>query len=38
MGANIESLSYLIQGLMNTEDIGGEWVDQGIPIVPLDSN
>ena len=38
MGTNIESLSYLIQGLMNTEDIGGEWVDQGRQIVPPGSN
>lgn len=38
MGTKIESLSYLIQGLMNTEDIGGEWVDQGRQIVPPGSN
>ena len=27
MGSNVESLSYLIQGLLTTEQIGGSWVD-----------
>jgi hypothetical protein len=34
MGSNVESLSYLIQGLLTTEQIGGGWVDQGRRIVP----
>lgn len=38
MGTNIESLSYLIQGLMNTEDIGGDWIDRGRQIVPPGSD
>lgn len=38
MGANIESLSYLIQGLLRTDQIGNGWVDQGRQIVPPGSN
>jgi hypothetical protein len=38
MGADLESLSYLIQGLLTTEQIGGGWVDQGRQIVPPGSN
>ena len=38
MGANVESLSYLIQGLLRTDQIGNGWVDQGRQIVPPGSN
>jgi hypothetical protein len=38
MGSNVESLSYLIQGLLTSEQIGGGWVDQGRQIVPPGSN
>jgi len=38
MGSNVESLSYLIQGLLTTEQIGGGWVDQGRNIIPPGSN
>ena len=38
MGSNVESLSYLIQGLLTTEQIGGDWIDQGRQIVPPGSN
>lgn len=38
MGSNIESLSYLIQGLLTTEQIGGGWVDQGRTLIPAGSN
>lgn len=38
MGANVESLSYLIQGLLRTDQIGNDWVDQGRQIVPPGSN
>lgn len=34
MGSNIESLSYLMQGLLTTEQIGGGWVDQGRKVIP----
>lgn len=34
MGSDVESLSYLIQGLLTTEQIGGGWVDQGRQIIP----
>jgi hypothetical protein len=32
--SNIESLSYLMQGLLTTPQIGGGWVDMGRVIVP----
>lgn len=32
--SNIESLSYLMQGLLTTPQIGGGWVDMGRIIVP----
>lgn len=38
MGSNIESLSYLIQVLLTTEEIGGGWIDQGRTIVPPGSD
>ena len=38
MGSNVESLSYLIQGLLTTEQIGGGWVDQGRTLIPAGSN
>lgn len=38
MGANIESLSYLIQGLLRTDQIGNGWVDQGRQIIPPGSD
>jgi hypothetical protein len=38
MGSNVESLSYLIQGLMTTDQIGGGWIDQGRRIVPPGSD
>lgn len=38
VGSNVESLSYLIQTLLTTEQIGGGWVDQGRNIVPPGSN
>lgn len=38
MGSNVESLSYLIQGLLTTEQIGGGWVDQGRRIIPPGSD
>ena len=38
MGSNVEALSYLIQGLLTTEQIGGDWVDQGRQIIPAGSN
>ena len=31
---NIESLSYLLQRLLTTKEIGGGWVDQGRNLVP----
>jgi hypothetical protein len=34
MASNIESLSYLMQGLLTTPQIGGGWVDMGRVIVP----
>lgn len=37
-GQSIESLSYLIQGLLTTEQIGGGWIDQGRQVVPPGSN
>lgn len=38
MGSDVESLSYLIQGLLTTEQIGGGWIDQGRRIVPPGSD
>lgn len=38
MGSNVESLSYLIQGLLTTDQIGGGWVDQGRQVIPPGSN
>lgn len=38
MGQNLESLSYLIQGLLTTEQIGSGWVDQGRKVIPPGSN
>jgi hypothetical protein len=38
MGSDVEGLSYLIQGLLTTEQIGGGWVDQGRRIVPPGSD
>lgn len=38
MGSNVESLSYLIQGLLRTDQIGNGWVDQGRQIVPPGSD
>lgn len=38
MGANVEALSYLIQGLLTTEQIGGGWMDQGRQVIPPGSN
>jgi hypothetical protein len=32
--SNIESLSYLMQGLLTTPQIGGGWVDMGRVVVP----
>jgi hypothetical protein len=32
--SNIESLSYLMQGLLTTAQIGGGWVDMGRVVVP----
>jgi len=32
--SNIESLSYLMQGLLTTPEIGGGWIDMGRVIVP----
>lgn len=37
-GADVESLSYLIQGLLRTEEIGNGWVDQGRQIIPPGSD
>jgi hypothetical protein len=34
MASNVESLSYLMQGLLTTPQIGGGWVDMGRVIVP----
>lgn len=38
MGSNVEALSYLIQGLLTTEQIGGGWVDQGRQVIPPGSD
>lgn len=38
MGSDVESLSYLIQALLTTEQIGGGWIDQGRRIVPPGSD
>ena len=38
MGSNVESLSYLIQGLLTSEQIGGGWLDQARKIIPPGSN
>lgn len=38
MGADFESLSYLIQGLLRTDQIGNGWVDQGRQIIPPGSD
>jgi hypothetical protein len=34
MASNVESLSYLMQGLLTTPQIGGGWVDMGRVVVP----
>ena len=36
--ANVESLSYLMQGLLTTPQIGGGWVDMGRVVVPPSSD
>ena len=38
MGSNVESLSYLIQGLINTDEIMGGWIDQGRQVIPPNSD
>lgn len=38
MGSSLESISFLIQGLLTTEQIGGGWLDQGRQVVPPGSN
>lgn len=38
MGSDVESLSYLIQGLLTTDQIGDGWIDQGRRIVPPGSD
>lgn len=38
MGSNVESLSYLIQGLINTDEIAGGWIDQGRQVIPPNSD
>jgi len=32
--ADLESISYLLQGLLTTDQIGGGWVDQGRQVIP----
>lgn len=34
LASNIESLSYLMQGLLTTPQIGGGWIDMGRVVVP----
>ncbi len=36
--ATIESLSYLLQGLLTTDQIGNGWVDQGRNVIPPGSD